>query len=1076
MSIRVRFAPSPTGALHIGGIRTALFNYLLAKKHGGTFILRIEDTDQTRYVEGAEQYIIDALKWCGISPTEGIGFGDGQYAPYRQSDRFKQGVYQKYANELIDKGLAYYAFDTPQQLEAMRNILQAEGAKNQSYSHATRMRDDLGLQNSMRLSADEVQSRITAGEPYVIRLKITENQVITLTDIIRGEVNFNTNELDDKVLLKADGMPTYHLANIVDDYEMKISHVIRGEEWLPSAGHHVLIYRAFGWESVMPQFAHLPLILKPDGKGKLSKRDGAKFGFPVFPLEWNDADPTKSFDGFRSLGFDPRAVVNFLVMLGWNPGTEQEIFSLDELAALFSLEKIHKAGARFDYDKAKWFNQQYLHATSNADLAAQLHPLSIERGYAVSEAFLMQFVNLMKERVIVLKDFFSEGKYFFENPELEIFDEQTILKRWKPENRTKFHDLKTLIEEMIFDDSSTMETEIKTFIIDNGLKIGDVLPLLRIALAGTLKGPAVFDMAILLGKDKVMERLSRAYRQFDKLVKITKIEPKMDIEKQIVDQRLRRIVTDHVEWFEDSKDEKQKMSKAFVVLAVSAYLKIRLDEAIGLVTDGGQDAGIDAIYIGDVQDYEFSVTIFQAKYVFDLNKDANFPANSINIVTNSIKNIFDNSKTITANALLRAQIEEIRSRTLDFSTPNIKCVFVNNGLKWKEDGQNHIDNFSSERVEFEHFNHVNIINSVKNPKISTPITIKFSGKSFVENFNYKRVLVGKLNVGEVASLFEANGDALLESNIRKYLGLHKNRVNQAVEHTLVNDKRDNFYFYNNGITMICNKFSHNDLETRDWRVRTEGLQIINGGQSCRTILDTIKKNPTIDYSQAYILVRLYELTGTDVEQLISEVTLATNSQNPVDLRDLRANDDIQKKLILSVEELGYSYVPKRDISANGDIIPSSVAAEAIFATWRKRPHQAKFMQSELFGKFYEDIFKDLNGAQLVLAVLVYRYCDNQRRKEALIQQFPHIPYSNYFLSMIMVFMILKDLKISDLSHLNFKEAKAHFESNKENLFDRSNQILIKSLEGIYPQGYESLELRRLSAVFRRGDLMEYIEF
>ena len=360
MSIRVRFAPSPTGALHIGGIRTALFNYLLAKKHGGTFILRIEDTDQGRYVEGAEQYIIEALKWCGIAPTEGVGFGEGQYAPYRQSDRFKQGVYRKYADELIQKGLAYYAFDTSEQLEAMRETLKAEGGKNQSYSHATRLRDDLNLQNSLRLSAAETAKRIETGENYVIRLKIDGNQLVTLSDIIRGEVTFNTNELDDKVLLKADGMPTYHLANIVDDYEMKISHVIRGEEWLPSAGHHVLIYRAFGWESAMPQFAHLPLILKPDGKGKLSKRDGAKFGFPVFPLEWNDSDPAKSFDGFRSIGFDPKAVVNFLSMLGWNPGTEQEIFSLDELANLFSLEKINKSGARFDYDKAKWFNQQYI--------------------------------------------------------------------------------------------------------------------------------------------------------------------------------------------------------------------------------------------------------------------------------------------------------------------------------------------------------------------------------------------------------------------------------------------------------------------------------------------------------------------------------------------------------------------------------------------------------------------------------------------------------------------------------------------------------------------------------------------
>ena len=513
MSIRVRFAPSPTGALHIGGIRTALFNYLLAKKHGGTFILRIEDTDQTRYVEGAEQYIIEALKWCGIAPTEGVGFGEGQYAPYRQSDRFKQGVYQKYADELLQKGLAYYAFDTSEQLEAMREKLKAEGGKNQSYSHATRLRADLNLQNSLRLSKEEVEKRIAAGENYVIRLKISENQLVMLSDVIRGEVTFNTNELDDKVLLKADGMPTYHLANIVDDYEMHITHVIRGEEWLPSAGHHVLIYRAFGWESVMPQFAHLPLILKPDGKGKLSKRDGAKFGFPVFPLEWNDPDPTKSFEGFRSIGFDPRAVVNFLAMLGWNPGTEQEIFSLEELANLFSLEKINKAGARFDYDKAKWFNQQYIHATPNEVLAAQLHPLSIKRGYNVSEQELTDFVGLMKERVQFLNDFLDKGYYFFED--VKEYDTANAKKRWKPETRTQFNDLQSFMSTLDYTDPLSMEHTVKEWINENGLKMGDVLPILRIALAGTMQGPAIFDMAAFFGKEETLRRLAVAFERFD---------------------------------------------------------------------------------------------------------------------------------------------------------------------------------------------------------------------------------------------------------------------------------------------------------------------------------------------------------------------------------------------------------------------------------------------------------------------------------------------------------------------------------------------------------------------------------
>ena len=369
MSIRVRFAPSPTGALHIGGVRTALYNYLLVKKLGGTFILRIEDTDQTRFVPGAEEYIIETLKWCGIEPTEGIGFGDGEYAPYRQSERKK--LYQDYANQLINSGNAYYAFDTPSEIEAMRERLKNES--NQSYSLTTRG----SMKNSLTLSEKEVKELMESGTPYVIRLKVPENVNVAIDDLIRNTVTFNTNELDDKVLLKADGMPTYHLANIVDDYLMKITHVIRGEEWLPSAGHHALIYKAFGWESIMPRFAHLPLILKPDGKGKLSKRDGKKFGFPVFPLSWNGETEEDSFLGFREMGFDPRAVINFLALLGWNSGTEQEIFSMDELSEKFSLEKINKSGARFDYDKAKWFNQQYIMLTPNEDLAEQLYPLSI---------------------------------------------------------------------------------------------------------------------------------------------------------------------------------------------------------------------------------------------------------------------------------------------------------------------------------------------------------------------------------------------------------------------------------------------------------------------------------------------------------------------------------------------------------------------------------------------------------------------------------------------------------------------------------------------------------------------------
>lgn len=508
MSIRVRFAPSPTGALHIGGVRTALFNYLLAKKHGGTFILRIEDTDKTRYVEGAEAYIIEALKWCGIAPTEGIGFCEGQYAPYRQSDKHNEGTYKKYAAQLIAEGKAYYAFDTPEDLEAMREKL--KGENHQSYSAATRSRADLGLKNSYTLGKEAAEHRVAAGEMHVIRLAVPENRIVTINDLIRGEVNFNTSELDDKVLLKADGMPTYHLANIVDDYEMKITHVIRGEEWLPSAGHHVLIYEAFGWSAEMPHFAHLPLILRPDGKGKLSKRDGERFGFPVFPLSWAE----KGVLGFDGFGFDAKAVINFLALLGWNDGTEQEIFSIDELAAAFSLEKINKSGARFDFEKAKWFNQQYLMAMTDAEIAEKLTPLSIEKGYNVSEAFLTRFAGMMKERVIVFNDFLEKGYYFFENPR---YDEETAKKKWKPENRTKFEALADFIANLNFDTPLSMEADVKTWIGENGLKVGDVLPILRLALAGTMQGPAIFEMASILGKEETIQRLHRAFDAFDKL-------------------------------------------------------------------------------------------------------------------------------------------------------------------------------------------------------------------------------------------------------------------------------------------------------------------------------------------------------------------------------------------------------------------------------------------------------------------------------------------------------------------------------------------------------------------------------
>ncbi len=505
MSIRVRFAPSPTGALHIGGIRTALYNYLLAKKMGGTFILRIEDTDQSRFVEGTEQYIIDALKWCGIAPTEGIGFGDGAYAPYRQSER--KSLYLKFAHELVEKGLAYFAFDTPEELETMREKLKSES--HQSYSMHTRN----AMRNSLTLSKSEVETLISAGTPHVIRMKIVDNKIITINDLIRGEVKVNTTELDDKVLLKADGMPTYHLANIIDDFDMKITHVIRGEEWLPSVAHHVLLYRYLGFDHAMPQFAHLPLILKPDGNGKLSKRDGKKFGFPVFPLAWTGATDEESFDGFREIGFDPRALVNFMSLIGWSSGSDQEIFSLEEMTELFSLEKIQKAGARFDYKKALWFNQQYILKSSNVELAAQLVPKVAEKGYKATPQYIADFVGLMKERVQFLNDFVEKGYYFFED--VKGFDVENVKKRWKPENRAKFDELISVFKKLDFDSAAAMEADVKHWIAENALKMGEILPILRIALMGTMQGPGVFETAQLLGKVEAVERLKTAFSKFD---------------------------------------------------------------------------------------------------------------------------------------------------------------------------------------------------------------------------------------------------------------------------------------------------------------------------------------------------------------------------------------------------------------------------------------------------------------------------------------------------------------------------------------------------------------------------------
>ena len=506
---RVRFAPSPTGALHIGGVRTALYNYLLAKKLNGIFVLRIEDTDQTRYVPGAEEYIRESLEWCGLIPDEGPSYG-GNFGPYRQSER--EEMYAGYVQQLLDKGWAYYAFDTPEELEAIREAENAKGNHGFKYDASVRLQ----LKNSLTMSPESTQALIASGHPWTVRLKIPAGEEVVVEDLIRGSVVFQTNELDDKVLLKSDGMPTYHLANIVDDHLMQITHVIRGEEWLSSTGHHVLLYRAFGWEDTMPSFAHLPLILKPDGKGKLSKRDGKRLGIPVFPLSWEAEQEEDSFVGFRETGFDPAAVINFLALLGWNPGTEQEIFSMDDLIAAFSLEIIGKSGARFDFVTAKWFNEQYIKAKDNTVLATLLLPLAEERAYPTDRAFLEQFCGLMKERVTFYHDFFEEGYYFFER--IRAYDLATMQKKWKPERRAAMDVLLSDLRQLPDFTYEGIKKAVEAFMESAQLKFGDVLPILRIAVSGTMKGPAIFEMMELLGKEEILTRLSMAYDAFDQAV------------------------------------------------------------------------------------------------------------------------------------------------------------------------------------------------------------------------------------------------------------------------------------------------------------------------------------------------------------------------------------------------------------------------------------------------------------------------------------------------------------------------------------------------------------------------------
>ena len=496
--VRVRFAPSPTGPLHMGGVRTALYNYLFAKKHGGDFIIRIEDTDQTRYVPGAEQYILDSLKWCGIEPTEGVGYG-GKHEPYRQSER--KPMYKAYALDLIEKGWAYYAFDTPEELDNIRK--QAELAKmpNWQYNSISRMT----LKNSLTLPADDVAARLEKGEPFVVRFKMPRNEEVRFQDIIRGWVVFSTNELDDKVLYKSDGMPTYHLANIVDDHTMEISHVIRGEEWLPSAPLHVMMYRAFEWEA--PLFAHLPLILKPDGNGKLSKRDGDRLGFPVFPLQWTDPETGNISSGYRESGYLPKAFINMLLLLGWAPSNNQEIFTMDEMVEAFTIERVGKSGSKFDPEKTKWFNQQYMRNTPRAELAEMIMPAIIEKGYDVDKAYVEGVIELMLERAVFPKDLL-DGEYLFVHP--TSYDEDAVAKKWKVgESAAILQKWAAVLETLEPFTVETIDAAMKQFLADNNLGMGAVMPLFRLALTGVLTGPGASHVAALVGKEFVLPRIQK---------------------------------------------------------------------------------------------------------------------------------------------------------------------------------------------------------------------------------------------------------------------------------------------------------------------------------------------------------------------------------------------------------------------------------------------------------------------------------------------------------------------------------------------------------------------------------------
>lgn len=506
--VRVRFAPSPTGPLHIGGVRTALYNFLFARKHEGTFIIRIEDTDQNRYVPGAEQYIFESLEWCGLKNDEGPNAG-GDFGPYRQSER--KAIYRKYADQLMENGNAYYAFDTAEELEQLREKLRTASSNTLQYdSHSRGM-----MKNSLTLSAEEVKMRIDRGDAYVIRAKIPSDTEIVFQDLIRGEVRVDSNQLDDKVLFKSDGWPTYHLANIVDDYLMQITHVIRGEEWLPSAPLHVMLYKFFGWEDVMPQFAHLPLILKPDGNGKLSKRDGDRLGIPVFPLDWKDPISGELSKGFREKGFFPEALLNFLALLGWHPTGDQEIFEMYELIHDFSIEHIHKAGAKFDFEKATWFNHEYLKKMSGEKLASFFMPVLNEKNIAAEPAHVANVCDVLKGRCNFVSEFWSAGHFFFQRP--ESYDPPIVKNKWTEQARKNFEILSAQLKSLNDFSSPGVDQFLHSFLQENKLKAGDLLPILRVALIGSKNGPAVFEIISLLGKEETGQRLQLVPPIFDQM-------------------------------------------------------------------------------------------------------------------------------------------------------------------------------------------------------------------------------------------------------------------------------------------------------------------------------------------------------------------------------------------------------------------------------------------------------------------------------------------------------------------------------------------------------------------------------